>query len=160
MKQKKKTKKKIVMVSGGFDPIHIGHVRLFQEAKKLGDKLIVVINNDNWKRKKRKHVFMPDKERKEIIEAFACVDKAIISGHPKNPKDMSVSRELLKIKPDIFANGGDRNEKDARNPKSSLYKDVEMCKKLGIKMIFNVGRGGKIRSSSILLKEYSKKIKK
>ena len=140
------------MVSGGFDPIHIGHVRLMQEAKKLGDKLVVVINNDNWKRQKRT-VFMPDTERKEIIQAFACVDKVVISGHPRNPKDMSVIAELAKIKPDIFANGGDRNEKDAKNPKSSLYKDEATCKKLGIKMVFSVGKGGKVRSSSELLKE-------
>jgi len=162
MKTKKK-QQKIVAVSGGFDPLHIGHIRYMQEAKKLGDKLIVIINNDNWKKKKRKYIFMPDYERKEIIEALACVDKVIISGHsknPKGPKDMSVSKELLKIKPHIFANGGDRNEEDARNPKSSLYHDVEMCKKLGIEMVFNVGKGGKIRSSSELLKEYSKKIKK
>ncbi len=163
MKNKNKKKERIVAVSGGFDPLHIGHIRYMQEAKKLGDKLIVIINNDNWKRQKRKHVFMPDYERKEIIEALACVDKVIISGHTKNlkgPKDMSVRKELLKIKPHIFANGGDRNEEDAKDLNSSQYYDVEMCKKLGIKMVFNVGRGGKIRSSSELLKEYSKKIKK
>ena len=162
-KQLSKNKKKVVMVSGGFDPIHIGHVRLMQEAKKLGDKLVVVINNDNWKRIKRKHVFMPDKERKEIIEAFACVDEVIISKHSKNkrdPKSMGVSKELLKIRPQIFANGGDRDKKDAQNPNSSLYYDLETCKKLGIKMVYNVGHGGKVRSSSLLLKEYSKKIKK
>jgi len=160
---KNKKVKKIVAVSGGFDPLHIGHIRYMQEAKKLGDKLIVVINNDNWKKQKRKHVFMPDYERKEIIEALACVDEVIISGHSKNlkgPKSMSVRKELLKIKPHIFANGGDRNEEDAKNPNSSQYYDVEMCKKLGIQMIFNVGKGGKIRSSSKLLKEYSKKIGK
>jgi cytidyltransferase-like protein len=162
MKTKKK-QKKIVAVSGGFDPLHIGHVRLFQEAKKLGDELVVIINNDNWKRQKRKHVFMPDYERKEIVEALACVDKVVITGHPKNPKgpeNMSVRKELLKIRPHIFANGGDRNEEDAQNSNSSLYYDVEICKKLGIEMVFNVGKGGKIRSSSELLKEYSKKIKK
>ena len=57
----------------------------------------------------------------------------------------------------IFANGGDRNEKDAANPKSSLYKDLKMCKKLGIRMVFNVGKGGKIRSSSDLLRDYKRK---
>jgi D-beta-D-heptose 7-phosphate kinase/D-beta-D-heptose 1-phosphate adenosyltransferase len=148
--------RKIVMVSGGFDPVHIGHVRLFKEAKKLGDKLVVVINNDNWKRQKRKHVFMPDHERKEIIEAFACVDRVIITGHPKNPKGpkgMSVSKELMKIKPHIFANGGDRNEKDSQNPESSLYYDIETCKNLGIEMVFNIGHGGKIQSSSELVEK-------
>lgn len=149
-------KEKVVMVSGGFDPVHVGHVRLFNEAKKLGDKLIVVINNDNWKRKKRKHVFMPDRERKEIIEAFSAVDKVFISEHGKNiegPKEMSVSRELSKIKPDIFANGGDRDKKDAKNPNSSLYYDIETCKNLGIKMVFNIGHGGKIQSSSWLVEK-------
>jgi D-beta-D-heptose 7-phosphate kinase/D-beta-D-heptose 1-phosphate adenosyltransferase len=144
------------MVSGGFDPVHIGHVRLFEEAKKLGDELVVVINNDNWKRQKKKHVFMPDNERKEIIEAFACVDRVIITKHPKNPKgpkEMSVSGELQKIKPHIFANGGDRNEEDARNPNSSLYYDVKMCEKLGIEMMFNIGHGGKVQSSSSLVEK-------
>ncbi len=148
--------KKIVMVSGGFDPVHIGHVRLFNEAKRLGDELIVVINNDNWKRQKRKYVFMPDYERKEIIEALSSVDKVFISDHGKNlngPKDMSVSVELLKIKPHIFANGGDRNEEDAQNPNSSLYYDIETCKNLGIEMVFNVGHGGKVQSSSWLVEK-------
>ena len=156
----KKNGEKGVMVSGGFDPIHIGHIRYIQEAKKLGDKLIVVINNDNWLRKKKGKEFMPEQERKEIIEAIAGVDEVIISSHPKNPKDMSISKELIKVRPHIFANGGDRDEKDAEDPKSSLYKEKQIHKKLGIDMVFNVGRGGKIRSSSDMLKEYSKKIKK
>lgn len=148
-----KKKEKIVMVSGGFDPIHIGHIRYMQEAKKLGDKLIVIINNDNWLNSKKGYVFMPDKERKEIIEALGCVDKVIISLHPKNPKDMSVCKELAKIKPHIFANGGDRDEKDAQNPKSSLYRERQIHKKYNIQMVYNVGRGGKIRSSSELVKK-------
>lgn len=155
MKKTQKKSKKVVMVSGGFDPVHIGHVRLFQEAKKLGDELVVVINNDNWKRQKRKYVFMPDYERKEIIEAFACVDRVILTGHknPKSPKDMSVIKELLKIKPHIFANGGDRNEDDSKNPNSSLYYEVDVCENLGIEMVFNIGHGGKIQSSSELVEK-------
>ncbi len=54
-----KSKKVIVAVSGGFDPLHIGHVRMFERAKKLGDELVVILNNDNWLRKKKKHIFMP-----------------------------------------------------------------------------------------------------
>jgi len=149
---KKKKREKVVMVSGGFDPIHIGHIRLFQQAKYLGDKLIVVINNDNWLKKKKGKKFMPEEERKEIIEALAGVDKVVISRHIKNPKDMSVCEELIKIKPDIFANGGDRFAEN--------IPEFKLCNDLGIKMVFNVGHGGKIRSSSDLLKEYSKKIKK
>ncbi|MFA5095300.1 MAG: adenylyltransferase/cytidyltransferase family protein [Candidatus Paceibacterota bacterium] len=154
-KTKNKKGRKIVAVSGGFDPLHIGHIRMFQEAKKLGDKLIVILNNDNWFKVKGKPVFMSHDERKEIIEALECVDKVVISSHKKNTKDISVSRELLKIKPHIFANGGDRKPEDVDIP----FSEHKVCKKLGIEMVFNVGHGGKIRSSSELLKEYSKKIK-
>ncbi len=144
----------VVAVSGGFDPIHIGHVRLFQHARALGDKLIVILNNDNWLRKKKGYVFMPEKERKEIIEAITGVDRVVLTGHPVNPtgaKNMGVVAELLKIKPDIFANGGDRNKKNAEDPNSSLYWDIQACKKIGCKMVFNVGRGGKVQSSSWLI---------
>ncbi|MDO8582490.1 MAG: adenylyltransferase/cytidyltransferase family protein, partial [bacterium] len=59
-----------VVVSGGFDPVHIGHVRMFQEARALGNRLVVVLNNDNWLMLKKGFVFMPEAERKEVIEAF------------------------------------------------------------------------------------------
>ena len=147
--QNKKRKEIIVMVSGGFDPIHIGHIRYFQAAKKLGDKLVVVINNDHWYKVKGRPVFMPDKERKEIIEAIGCVDKVILSGHKKGTKDISVCEEIKKIKPNIFANGGDRF--------SHNIPEYKLCKELGIKMVFNVGHGGKVRSSSELLNNYPKK---
>jgi len=144
--------KKIVVVSGGFDPIHIGHIRMFGEAKKLGDKLVVILNNDNWLKKKKTHIFMHQKERREILESIEGVDRVVMTGHPKNPKDMSVSKEILKIKPDIFANGGDRKEE----------KDIlegEACRKVGCKMVFNVGQGGKVQSSSWLLVKYIQKVK-
>jgi len=152
-------KKIVVAISGGFDPIHIGHVRLVREAKKLGDELVVILNNDNWLKKKKTNIFMHQKERKEIIKSIDGVDRVVITSHPKNPKDMSVCRELLEIKPDIFANGGDRNEKNAADPESSLYTDIQACKKIGCKMVFNLGRGGKVQSSSWLLTKYIQKVK-
>ena len=160
MKPLSKKKKKVVMVSGGFDPVHIGHVRMFNEAKKLGDELVVYLNNDNWLKRKKGYIFMPEHERKEILEAFGAVDKVIVSSHKKNPKDMSVSVGLMKIKPHIFANGGDRNMKDALNPNSSLYKERQVHKKLGIKMVYNVGHGGKVQSSSGLVRKSVLKHKK
>lgn len=147
------------MVSGGFDPVHIGHIRLFQEARKLGDELVVLLNNDNWLKLKKGFVFMPEQERKEIIEAFAAVDRVIISDHEENTDDMSVCRGLMEIRPHIFANGGDRDERDANSPLSSLYREREIHKALGIEMVYNIGRGGKVRSSSELVKR-ARKIKK
>lgn len=151
-----KSKKEIIVaVSGGFDPIHSGHVRMFHEAKKLGTKLVVILNNDNWIKFKKGAPFMEEKERKEIIEALRDVDKVVLTSHKPNPKDMSVSETLKKIKPDIFANGGDRNKKNAADPTSSLYTDINTCKKIKCAMVFNVGKGGKIQSSSWLLKKYA-----
>ncbi len=145
----KKKKKVVVAVSGGFDPIHIGHVRMFQEAKKLGTHLLVIVNNDNWLHKKKRHIFMPDSERKAVIATLKPVDRVVLTRHKKNPTDMSVCAELLKYKPDIFANGGDR--------KKSNIPEVPVCEKIGCKMVFNVGKGGKVQSSSWLLEKYVKK---
>ncbi len=135
--------KKIVAVSGGFDPIHIGHIRLFKEAKELGDELVVILNNDNWLMKKKGYVFMHEQERKEILEAIRYVDKVVISAHSENPDDMSVCRELLKIRPHIFANGGDRT--------SDNVPEKDVCRQIGCEMVYNVGHGGKIQSSSWLI---------
>jgi D-beta-D-heptose 7-phosphate kinase/D-beta-D-heptose 1-phosphate adenosyltransferase len=137
--------KKIIAVSGGFDPVHIGHVRMFNEAKKLGDELVVIINNDNWLRAKKGYAFMPETERKEIILSFESVDRVIISSHPEDPSDMSVCDELKFIKPHIFANGGDRTNKNVP--------EIPVCEEIGCKMIYNVGEGGKVQSSSWLVKK-------
>ena len=147
-----KKKKIVVTVSGGFDPIHAGHIRLLEKAKKQGDELVVILNNDNWLKKKKGFVFIPQTERKEIIGALKWVDRVVLTGHGPRPKDMAVCTELQKIKPDIFANGGDRDKKNANNKLSSLNPEQVLCQKLGIRMVFNVGRGGKIQSSSWLIK--------
>jgi len=138
----KKEKKPLrwVAVSGGYDPLHIGHVRMFREARKLGDKLVVIMNNDHWLRMKKGFTFMPQKERAEIIASLPFVDKVVFTDHKKGDIDKSVSRTLAKVRPAIFANGGDRVSKNVP--------EVALCKELGIKMVFNVGQGGKVQSSS------------
>lgn len=139
MKNKKEI---IVVVSGGFDPIHIGHVRMFKEAKKLGDHLVVILNNDHWLRKKKGYVFMPEAERAEVLVGIRWIDEVVLSKHGENPEDMSVSEDLRALRPGIFANGGDR--KNENTP------EVIVCDEIGCEMVFSVGRGGKVQSSSWL----------
>lgn len=140
----------VVAVSGGFDPLHIGHVRLFQKARALGEELVVILNNDHWLLKKKGYVFMPEQERKELIEALGCVDHVIITKHPENPQDMSVCESLQELRPQIFANGGDRTQKN--------IPEISVCEKIGCQLVFEVGEGGKIQSSSWLLSKYLKNV--
>lgn len=136
--------KKTVLTSGGFDPLHVGHFRCMQAAKKLGDYLIVVINGDSWLMRKKGRVFMTARERAEIIKGLACVDEVYIL---KSERD-DVGEALERFHPAIFAKGGDRTSRNV--PERAI------CKKLGIKIVYGVG-GGKIRSSSELLEKYWKR---
>ena len=131
------TKNKIrVAVSGYFDPIHIGHLEYLRMAKELGDSLVVIVNNNyQCKLKKGKH-FMDENDRVEIVKALRFVDEVFLSVD----KDRTVCKSLEEIKPDIFANGGDRA--------TSEVPETPVCKKFNIKMVD--GLGDKIRSSSSL----------
>ena len=142
-----------VAVSGGFDPLHVGHVRMFKEARKLGEKLVVILNNDNWLRNKKGFSFMAEKERQELIESFPFVDKVVLTSHKIGDLDRSVVHVLKKIKPAVFANGGDRTPEDAKNKNSSLNPEQEFCKQNGITVVYNVGRGGKVQSSSWMVRD-------
>jgi len=137
-------KKIVVAVSGYFNPLHVGHLEMLKEAKKLGDYLVVIINNDKQVELKGSVPFMNEADRVKIVKAIRWVDEAFIS----IDKDGAQCESLRKIKPNIFANGGDRNKKNI--PEDAV------CEELNIRMIDNVG-GGKIRSSSILLKKVIKK---
>lgn len=139
----KKDKEILVATSGGFDPLHIGHARLFQEAKKLGDRLVVIVNSDDWLIRKKGFVFMPLKQRLEMVMAIKGVDDVLVwdDGTP------TVSGALKKLRPDIFAKGGDRSSLDK-------IPEAAVCKEIGCKIVTNVGRGGKVESSSWLLKRF------
>ena len=137
---------KIIVVSGGFDPIHSGHIAYFKSAKSLGDKLVVALNSDQWLINKKGKFFMPFNERKAIIENFADVDKVISF----EDDDLgSATNALIKIKEmfpedDIaFANGGDRNK--CNIPEMSVE---------GVEFIFSVGGDDKKNSSSWILKKW------
>jgi cytidyltransferase-like protein len=145
-----KNKKVVVAVCGGFDPIHVGHIRHFKEAKSLGDELVVILNSDDWLRRKKGYVFMSFEDRKEIIESIGCVDSVVPYVEDQTG---SVAKTLEKLKPDIFAKGGDRTISNI--PKS----EIETCRRSGIKIVEGVG-GGKIESSSWLLEDAIKKVRK
>jgi len=135
--------KKTVMVSGGFDPIHVGHVRMILDAAEHGD-VIVVANSDDWLKRKKGYIFMPFEERKEIIESIRGVLKVV----SVNDADNTVCAALIEHEPDFFANGGDR--KQDNTPEKIV------CEGLGIEMLWNIG-GGKIQSSSDLVKNANEK---
>ena len=144
-----KRHKVVVAVSGGFDPVHIGHIRMFEEARALGDELVVILNNDNWLRRKKGYAFMDQEERKEILEALRAVDRVMLTKHGPDPEDMSVCAELRELKPDVFANGGDR--------KQDNVPEVAVCAEIGSEMVFNIGHGGKVQSSSWLVDKHRKR---
>ena len=131
------SKRKTIAVSGGFDPVHIGHVRMIQDAAKHGD-VWVFINSDAWLMRKKGYVFMPWEERAEIMAAF----KGVTMVSHVNDDDGTVCAALERLKPDAFANGGDR--------KNNNTPEMDVCERLGITLLWNIG-GGKIQSSSDLV---------
>ncbi len=141
-------KKIVVAVSGGFDPIHVGHIEMFQKSKDLGDELVVILNNDNWLKKKKGFAFMPEDQRVEVIKALRMVDRVVLTSHPENPEDTSVCKELREIRPDIFVNGGDRTKEN--------IPEVAVCEEIGCEMVFGAGPSGKVQSSSWLLNNFLK----
>jgi D-beta-D-heptose 7-phosphate kinase/D-beta-D-heptose 1-phosphate adenosyltransferase len=126
---------KTVAVSGYFDPPHIGHARLFQHARSLGDKLIVILNNDTQQRLKGTIPFYPIRERIELLMAIKGVSNVVVS----IDTDGTVCKTLALLKPDIFANGGDRRRENTP--------ENEVCSKYGIRQVWNIG-GNKVNSSS------------
>ena len=125
-----------VAISGYFDPIHVGHLEYIIEAKKLGDKLIVIVNNNHQCVLKKGKPFIDEKDRIKIVEAIEWVDEVFLS----IDMDKTVCKSLEAIKPNIFTNGGDRTNEEI--PESMV------CKKYGIEILDGLGK--KIRSSSDL----------
>jgi len=139
-------KKKItVAVSGYFNPLHVGHLEMMEKAKKLGDRLVVIVNSDHQVKLKGSVPFLNQIDRMKIVSAIKWVDEVFLS----IDRDSSVCKSLAKVRPDIFAQGGDR--KQGNIPTS----ETAICRKLNIKRVDGLGR--KIRSSSTLIAEAAKK---
>lgn len=130
-------KKKLIAVSGGFDPIHKGHVKMIREAAELGE-VVVILNSDEWLVRKKGYKFMDFAERSYIA---GCI-KGVLMTTGVDDTDGTVCEALKRIKPDVFANGGDRI--------LSNTPEMKLCQELGIEMVWNVG-GGKEQSSSELV---------
>lgn len=139
--------KRIVITSGYFNPLHIGHINLIREAKEQGDFLVVIVNNDEQVKLKGSCPFIPEQERIEIVKALRYADDVILA----IDKDKTVAETLTAIAkkyPGVelyFAKGGDRNTGNI--PEN----ETKVCQDFNIKVVNNVG-GGKIQSSSWLLK--------
>ena len=116
-----------VCTSGWFDPLHVGHIRLFREARGLGDRLIVILNSDETLLKKKHYFFLPFGERKEILQGIRYVDEVVDC----IDMDFTVSKTLELLKPSIFAKGGDY--------KPDNLPELLLCNKLGIRVVYNIG---------------------
>ena len=133
-----------VAISGGFDPIHSGHLRYIEEAAILGDRLVVILNSVEFLMAKKGYYLYTDQERIAVLRNNLWVD-AIVLWKPPSINDLSVCGALEQIRPDIFAKGGDRR------PDGVPVPEEELCKRLGIKIEYGVGGNNKMNSSSWLV---------
>lgn len=128
-----------VMVSGGFDPVHAGHIRMIRDAAQYGD-VIVIANSDEWLFRKKGFVFMEYERRVEILNAI----KGVILVDSVNDTDGTVCEAIRRLNPTYFANGGDRGR--SNTPEQSL------CEEMGVELLWGIG-GEKLSSSSDLAKK-------
>ena len=126
--------KKVIAVSGYFDPLHVGHIDYLEMASRLGDELVVIVNSDHQAALKKGKSFMEEADRVRIVGSLKCVDKAVLS----IDTDRTVCESLRMVAPDVFANGGDRANHE--------IPEAKVCRELSIEIID--GLGDKIRSSS------------
>jgi cytidyltransferase-like protein len=143
----------VYATSGGFDPLHVGHLRCIQEAAEIAQRgrrsgnvwtpgvLVVIVNGDGFLQRKKEYAFMPCKERMEIIAGLQGVDYVI----EWDDETQTVTGALEILQPDFFLKGGDRDNRDN-------VPEFDICKDIDCKIIFNVG-GGKVQSSSHLVKK-------
>lgn len=142
--------KRIVLTTGGFDPIHSGHIEYFKAAKQLGDKLVVGLNSDAWLTRKKSRPFMPFEERAEIIKNLKMVDE-VIGFNDDDGTACHAIYHMLSTRDEtttvVFANGGDRN--NGTTPEYEMYKNT-----YGLEFAWGVGGSDKANSSSWILDEW------
>ena len=134
------------MVSGGFDPVHIGHIQMIEQAAEWGE-VIVVINSDDWLMRKKGYVFMPWNERAYIMKNIKGV--VLVTG--VDDMDNSVCEAIGYHRPDAFANGGDRKKENTP--------EMELCDEMGVQTLWGVGGKDKPQSSSWLVNKAMEQLK-
>jgi len=139
--------KNVIIVSGGFDPVHKGHIRMFREAANLGHQVIVGLNSDEWLTRKKGKPFMGWDERAEILESCKFVNQVIAFNDSDNTANEAIRTvyDMFEHRNEdyniYFANGGDRSKGNVP--------ELDVCKDLNVVMLWGIG-GGKIQSSSWL----------
>ena len=131
---------KTIMVSGGFDPVHAGHIRMIREAAQYGD-VIIVANSDSWLHRKKGFIFMEFERRVEILNAI----KGVILVDSVDDTDGTVCEAIRRLNPTFFANGGDRGK--------SNTPEQDVCEEIGVKLLWGIGGDEKLQSSSELAKK-------
>lgn len=138
---------RVVLCTGGFDPLHSGHISYLNAAKKLGDVLVVGINSDEWLSRKKGRAFMPLKERFSVVSALGVVDEVIVYNDDDNSSCDAIKLTRLRY-PNaciVFANGGDRTENNIPEMETT---------DTNVEFVFGVGGADKKNSSSWLLEEW------
>lgn len=136
-----------VIVSGYFNPLHIGHLRLLQAARAAGDRLVVIVNNDHQQQMKKGRIIMPEADRREIVAAIGIVDEAVVAVDDDATVIASIdqiARAERAADPNrriVFGNGGDRDS-------AAVVPEQEVCDRHGIEMVFDMGGTDKADSSS------------
>ncbi len=144
------------LLSGGFDPVHIGHLAMIKEANELAEEVIILLNSDDWLKRKKGKPFMVQTQRAQILEEFESVAKVIIQDNDEDDSSNNAIISFVKNNPKktiCYCNGGDRSDE-------KKIRETNTCKKYNIDLIFGIGGVHKIESSSNLTKNYLSEIEK
>lgn len=134
---------KVVIVSGYFNPLHGGHLDMIEAARKLGDKLIVIVNNDRQQHLKKGKIILDEKNRLRLMRALRDVNEVVLSVDEDPPVIKTLEMIAIQHPGDelIFANGGDRDS-------SKAVPETTVCEQYGIEMVFDAGGASKTDSST------------
>jgi len=132
---------KIILLSGGFDPLHVGHIAMIHHAARYDARVYIALNSDAWLIAKKGYRFMPWKERAMIVESIRGVDAVI----GFDDSDGTAITAIRSLRPTYFANGGDRTQENVP--------EQDICKELGVEMVWGIGGSTKPQSSSWLVNE-------